>query len=127
MAATSSPETEASSRDLQAEALRDDDDLVLSSSTLAALQACCLQTSNILVGKSAVWHRQPRRLLAGRWLCTALDNHFVQLSPRLAVGICRNLRRTSSGLRMLQPRLVASARTGDCHRSVFQQLSLSCF
>ena len=44
MAAMSMPEPEASSRDTQAEALVDDDDLVLSTSTLAALQARCLQT-----------------------------------------------------------------------------------
>ena len=44
MTATAMPEPEASSRDTQAEALVDDDDLVLSKSTLAALQARCLQS-----------------------------------------------------------------------------------
>ena len=82
MAATSLPESEARSRgkDAHAEALSDNDDLVLSSSTLAALQACCLQICNFgwqgfSVAKAACcpWNLQSLEYhacsvrVAGRW------------------------------------------------------------
>ena len=88
-AATSVPEPQASSRDMQAEALSDDDDLVLSRSTLAALQACCLQV--IL----HVWRCSNRGrgslLSAGHLLPQHLDSFQSSCSFTTAMTGCRDL------------------------------------